>query len=459
MQYVSTRGHSARKNFSAILTAALAQDGGLYMPDHIDSFTHEEITALKDASYAQLATRILSYFAGDSIACSDVEQAIEKGLKRFTSPQIAPLTKLGGNRWLLELYHGPTLAFKDYALQIVAELINDQLNRTDQQAMVLCATSGDTGAAAAAAFAGRNRVKVVVLHPEGRVSDVQRRQMTTLPDDNILNVAIRGDFDDCQALVKAMFQDSIADDLKLTAVNSINWARIVSQVVYYAWASLQLADKGNPHFVVPTGNFGNILAAQVARKLGFPIGPLTLSSNENDVLPRFFESGHMQRRETLPSLSPSMDIQVSSNFERALWWAMDCDSAALRASQQALAETGEYAVPEDIMTSLREHFNAVRCTKVDAVKEIQRVHKENNLAICPHTATASFASRSIDDSNNPVVVVATAHPAKFPVGVEQALGAVEPLPDDIERALSGEERFITLDADLDQLRQKLIDFS
>ena len=200
MQYVSTRGHSARKSFSVILTAALAQDGGLYMPDHIDSFTHEEITALKDASYAQLATRILSYFAGDSIACSDVEQAIEKGLKRFTSPQIAPLTKLGGNRWLLELYHGPTLAFKDYALKIVAELINDQLNRTDQRAMVLCATSGDTGAAAAAAFAGRNRVKVVVLHPEGRVSDVQRRQMTTLPNDNILNVAIRGDFDDCQAL-------------------------------------------------------------------------------------------------------------------------------------------------------------------------------------------------------------------------------------------------------------------
>ena len=458
MHYVSTRGHNAANSLSSILTAALAQDGGLYMPDHVESFTADDIAVLKNASYAQLAARIIGYFAGDSITSKDLETAIENGLQRFTHPEIAPLTPLAENRWLLELYHGPTLAFKDYALQIVAELINDQLDRQDQQAMVLCATSGDTGAAAAAAFAGRSRVKVVVLHPLGRVSDVQRKQMTTLPDENILNIAIRGDFDDCQALVKNMFQDEVAEKLKLTAVNSINWARIISQVVYYAWASLQLADKGRPHFVVPTGNFGNILAAQVAAKLGFPVGELTLSSNENDVLPRFFESGHMQRRETLPSLSPSMDIQVSSNFERALWWAMDSDSKALQEVQQELAENGEYTVPENIMQSLRSRFHAVRCSKEDALSEIQRVYKESNLAICPHTATASFAARSIQGVD-PVVVVATAHPAKFPVGVEKALGVAEPLPVDIDTALSGEERYITLDADIDQLRQSLVDFA
>ena len=458
MRYVSTRGQTPARDFASILLAGLADDGGLFMPEHIEPLDGAQIEAMKSASYESLAVDLIGYFAAGSIPADEISAAVRSGLSHFDHPEIAPLTRLRNGPWLLELFHGPTLAFKDYALQFVSELISRQLQRTGRNAMVLCATSGDTGAAAAAAFAGRERVKAVVLHPHGRVSDVQRRQMTTISDDNVLNIAVDGDFDDCQAMVKAMFQHDGASELGLTAVNSINWARIVSQVVYYAHSSLKLGADGPVNFVVPTGNFGNILAAEAARRLGFPIGRLTLSSNENDVLPRFFETGTMQRRETLPSLSPSMDIQVSSNFERALWWAMDGDAARVRAAQKELADTGRYTLDDASMQKLRANYSAVRCSREDAVAEIRRVFDETGIALCPHTATASFAARGLD-GQEPLVVVATAHAAKFPVGVEAALGRAEPLPSEVEAALSGEERFERLPADNDALLSQLKEFA
>lgn len=455
MRYVSTRGVARGDDFASVLLTGLAPDGGLFVPEELKAFSSEEIASFNGLSYSDVAKRILGHFAGDSISEDIIATSVDNALSRFHHKAIAPLRQLNENTWLLELYHGPTFAFKDYALQIVGELIDHQLKLEGRRATIVCATSGDTGAAAAAAFAGRESVDVVVLHPLGRVSDVQRRQMTTLPDKNVKNYAVKGDFDTCQTMVKNLFMDEKAIDLNLTAVNSINWARIISQTVYYVWSSMKLASAGKVNYVVPTGNFGNILAADIARKLGFPVGKLMLSSNENDVLPRFFDSGDMECKETLETLSPSMDIQLSSNFERALWMALGGDSNAVKKVQSELSTNGKYSLPSEGLTQLRSRFTAMACGRDEAIKEMQTTLDESDVVLCPHTATASYAARNTHFEGT-TVVVGTAHPAKFDKASQAAFGHQAEMPKLLAPVLEAEEKFDIIDADVDKLRDLLL---
>ncbi len=455
MKYVSTRGVARGDDFASVLLSGLAPDGGLFVPESLSPLTSEVVDEYRSLDYAGVAKRIIRLFTADSLTESLIADSVDSALSRFHHAAIAPLRQMDQNTWLMELYHGPTFAFKDYALQIVGELIDRQLAEEGRHATIVCATSGDTGAAAAAAFAGRENVDVVVLHPLGRVSDVQRRQMTTLKDKNVKNFAVHGDFDTCQSMVKTLFMDPQASALNLTAVNSINWARIICQTVYYVWSSLKLSASGPVNYVVPTGNFGNILAADIARVLGFPVGELMLSSNENDVLPRFFDSGHMECRDTLETLSPSMDIQLSSNFERALWMALAQDSATVNALQSDLSQSGRYHVTDDGLSQLRHRFSAKSCTREEALDEIRTTLNQSDIVICPHTATASFAARHANFEGT-TVVVGTAHPAKFTKGIEEALGYPAEMPSLLAPVLDAEERFETIDADPGKLRELLL---
>ncbi len=454
MNYVSTRGIDHGDNFASVFLSGLAPDGGLYVPEKLNPFSKTEVDSYRNLSYADVAKRIITHFAGDSISSDIIDRSVDSALTRFNHAAIAPMRQLKQNTWLLELFHGPTFAFKDYALQIVGELIDRQLAVENRRATIVCATSGDTGAAAAAAFAGRSNVDVVVLHPLGRVSDVQRRQMTTLADNNVKNYAVRGDFDTCQAMVKTLFLDPKAQSLNLTAVNSINWARIICQCVYYIWSSLKLNTSCPINYIVPTGNFGNILAADIARSLGFPIASLVLSSNENDVLPRFFQSGNMQCLNTVETLSPSMDIQLSSNFERALWIALDGDVEQVKEAQLELSDSGKYSLTQHGLDKLRTRFSAVACNREQAITELQTVLKESGVILCPHTATASYAARQ-NNFSTPTVVVGTAHPAKFPEAIKSAFGHPAEMPEQLAPILNAQEHYEIIEADAALLRDKL----
>ncbi|MDO6459177.1 threonine synthase [Granulosicoccaceae sp. 1_MG-2023] len=455
MKYVSTRGVSRGDDFASVLLSGLAPDGGLFVPDTLSPFSSDEIDSYRNQDYATVAKRIIGLFSAGSVSQDIIDASVDAALSRFHHAAIAPLRQLNQDTWLMELFHGPTFAFKDYALQIVGELIDRQLAKEGRRATIICATSGDTGAAAAAAFAGRSNVDVVVLHPHGRVSDVQRRQMTTLPDANVRNFAVEGDFDDCQAMVKELFMDPAAAPLNLTAVNSINWARIICQTVYYVWSSLRLSASGPVNYVVPTGNFGNILAADIARILGFPVGKLMLSSNENDVLPRFFNSGSMERRDTVETLSPSMDIQLSSNFERALWLAIGGDTEQVAAVQKELADKGRYTLVAESLEQLRQRYSATACGREEALAEMRQAQKESDVVLCPHTATAAYAARQAGFSG-PTVVVGTAHPAKFTRAVELALGHPADMPALLAPVMEAEERYSVIARDTDALRDTLL---
>ncbi len=455
MKYISTRGVARGDDFASVLVTGLAPDGGLFIPEELKAFSNDEVASFSGLSYSDVAKRIIGHFADDSISADIIAESVDSALSRFHHDAIAPMRQLNQNTWLMELFHGPTFAFKDYALQFVAELIDHQLSNEGHRATIVCATSGDTGAAAAAAFAGRENVDVVVLHPLGRVSDVQRRQMTTIPDKNVKNFAVKGDFDTCQAMVKTLFMDEQAKSLNLTAVNSINWARIISQTIYYVWSSMKLSAAGKVNYVVPTGNFGNILAADIARILGFPIGNLMLSSNENDVLPRFFKTGNMQGLETVATLSPSMDIQLSSNFERALWMALGGDGESLNKLQLELSTTGKYRLEGEALTHLRSRFSAMTCDREQALTEMQSALNESQVFLCPHTATASFAARH-SGFEGTTVVVGTAHPAKFNEASEAAFGHSAPMPKLLAPVMDAEERFDIIEADADKLRELLL---
>ncbi|MBT5373397.1 MAG: threonine synthase, partial [Rhodospirillaceae bacterium] len=318
MQYISTRGTAPALPFDDVLLTGLARDGGLYVPEIWPRFTADEMHGMADLSYPDLAARIIAPFIGETIAPDECAALVADAYADFTHDPVAPLRKLGENEWLLELFHGPTLAFKDYALQLVGRLFDDVLARRGERITIVGATSGDTGSAAIAACRGSKAIDIFMLHPQGRVSEVQRRQMTTVADANVFNIAIEGTFDDCQNIVKALFNDlAFRDEVHLSAVNSINWARIVAQIVYYFWAALQVGGTDKPvSFAVPTGNFGNVFAGYCAYKMGLPIKKLIVGANSNDILSRFFDSGTMEMKGVHPTISPSMDIQVSSNFER-----------------------------------------------------------------------------------------------------------------------------------------------
>ena len=438
-----------------MLLTGLADDGGLYVPECWPHWSPAALRALRGLPYAELAARIMAPFVGDAVPFATLQAMAHDAYAGFQHPAVAPLVQLDSNLWSLELFHGPTLAFKDFAMQMLGRLFAYVLERDGRRVTIVGATSGDTGSAAIEACANRPNIDVVILHPEGRTSEVQRRQMTTVTAGNIANIAVDGTFDDCQDLVKAMFADvPFRTDMHLSAVNSINWARIAAQIPYYVAASLAL---GGPErevaFSVPTGNFGNVMAAYGARRMGLPIARLVVASNRNDILTRFLDHNDMSMQTVEPSLSPSMDIQVSSNFERLLFELLDRDPVATASTMKAFRSTGRMQVPEPVWHRARGLMHGFRLDDEGTTAEIRRLYAAGYLAD-PHTAIGVAGGRA-HACAAPMICVATAHPAKFPDAMQQAIGARPALPPHLATLYDRTEAYTTAPNDLSTIQARV----
>ncbi|MCU1386534.1 MAG: threonine synthase [Acidobacteria bacterium] len=432
MNFLSTRGHTAKASFSDVLLAGLAPDGGLYLPESWPHIPADEIAAFKGARYQDVAFAVLSRFTAGSFSDAELREAIEAAYGDFDAPDIAPLVQTGDNQYLLELFHGPTLAFKDIALQILGQLFSRALAKRGGRATIVAATSGDTGSAAIAALGGLPNISVFVMHPKGRVSDVQRLQMTTSTHANVHNIALEGSFDDAQGIVKTLFADTdFASQISLTAVNSINFARIAAQCVYYFTATAALGKPAT--FVVPTGNFGDIFAGEAAFRMGLDVARLVIATNANDIMARALNEGVYESGISHATLSPSMDIQVASNFERALFEACDRDPDWTAAAMNDFARERRLGIPQEVLASLRTRYSAFACDDAKTRAAIAAVYKQTGRIIDPHTAVGVAAALKMGHleeltASSPVVVLSTAHPAKFPDAVAQAIGALPPEP-------------------------------
>jgi threonine synthase len=451
MKYVSTRGTAPVLGFDDVLLTGLARDGGLYVPEAWPTLTAEQVRGFAEARYQDVAVEVMWPYVEGSFDRETFAGLVEQAYATFRHPDVCPLVHLGGNTHLLELFHGPTLAFKDVALQLVGHLFEHELAKRGERVTIVGATSGDTGSAAIEACRDRDRLDIVILFPNGRVSDVQRRQMTTVASTNVHNVALDGTFDDCQDLVKAMFNDiPFRDAHHLSAVNSINWARILAQVVYYVKAAAQLGAPDRPvAFTVPTGNFGNVFAGWVARRMGVPIRTLVVGSNRNDILPRFFESGVMETHGVVPTTSPSMDIQVSSNFERLLFELCGRNGATVTHLMARFRDEGVMDVGPDRLAMARELFDSASVDDDAVARVIDTTYRRTGLLVDPHTAVGlGAAALRHHDPTVPMVCLATAHPAKFPDAVEAATGVRPPLPEHLADLFDRPERYVELPNDL-----------
>ena len=447
MQYISTRGSAPVLGFCDVLLAGLARDGGLYVPE-----IWPTLDKTPNANYANRAASIMAPFVGNEIDVKVFNQLCIDAYSTFRHPDVAPLVEISPNEYLLELFHGPTLAFKDIALQLVGKLFDHVLKQRNERVMIVGATSGDTGGAAFDGVASCNNVDIVMLYPNNRVSDVQRRQMTTVMSPNVHAVAIDGTFDDCQDLVKAMFNDEkFRDANNLSAVNSINWVRVMAQVVYYVTALEKLGHSAV--FSVPTGNFGNVLAGWIAKQMGAQIDGFVVASNTNDILTRFFESQQMIANEVVPTLSPSMDIQVSSNFERLLFEMNSRDGAATAKQLKDFRISGKLNVAPSIFTNwIADVFTGYRCDDKQTLTTMKDVYQKSGMLIDPHTAVGLSAARQSKGTNYPksqsIITLATAHPAKFPDAVRRATGQTPVMPEHLADLMSRPERIISLPNDL-----------
>ncbi|MBF9031438.1 threonine synthase [Rhodobacterales bacterium HKCCE3408] len=457
MQYVSTRGAAPVLTFEEAMLTGLARDGGLYVPAEIPAMKAEDIAALAGLSYEEVAFRVMRPFVGDAFTDTEFGDLIARAYAGFGHAARAPLVQLQPNHFLLELFHGPTLAFKDFAMQLIGQLFEAALTRRGERVTIVGATSGDTGSAAMEAFRGLDAVEVFILYPHGRVSDVQRRQMTTVSEKNVHALALTGDFDDCQARLKDMFNDfAFRDGVRLAGVNSINWARVLAQVVYYFTAAVSL---GAPHravsFCVPTGNFGDIFAGYIAKRMGLPIEKLIVATNQNDILHRTLSSGDYAPTGVVPSISPSMDIQVSSNFERALFDAYGRDG---RAVGQLMAElkAGGFHVSQGALERLREDFASGRASEAETSAMIARAKAEFGELLCPHSAVGVHVAQDHLGAT-PLVTLATAHPAKFPDAVEDATGIRPALPPRMADLFDRPERITRVENDLARIEQLIRD--
>jgi threonine synthase len=452
VKYISTRGEAAPQDFAEILLAGLAPDGGLFLPETWPRFSAAEISAFKAKPYADVAFAILKAFTGDSFADPELKADIDAAYSGFDVPEIAPLVSLGRERYLLELFHGPTLAFKDIAMQVLGRLFARALSKRGGTATVVAATSGDTGSAAIAALGGLPNITLFVLHPYGRVSEMQRRQMTTSPHSNVHNIAIKGSFDDAQAMVKALFADkAFADSARLTAVNSINFARIAAQAVYYFTAAVQLERPAV--FVVPTGNFGDVFAGEAAMRMGLPVEKLVVATNVNDIMVRTLNDGVYAAGEARPTLSPSMDIQVASNFERALFEAAGRDSAFVRTAMMGFRNNPKLNIPPRILGALQARYSSNRADDSETLSTIKEVFENTGRIVDPHTAVAVAAAHKCGGREGvPTVVLATAHPAKFPDAIEAAIGRKPAIPERLSGLLGLPEKVAVLDAKLPLVR-------
>ncbi|MGN6548826.1 MAG: threonine synthase [Pararhizobium sp.] len=457
MLYVSTRGEAPEIGFGEALLTGLARDGGLYVPKEWPQFSAADIRALRGLSYQEAAFRLLSPFVGDEIAPEALKAMIDEAYATFRHPAVAPLVQIGANSFMLELFHGPTLAFKDVAMQLLARLIDHVLAERGGRATIVGATSGDTGGAAVEAFAGRARTDIFVLFPKGRVSPVQQRQMTTSTDENVHALAIEGNFDDCQDLVKAMFNHAaFRDRVALSGVNSINWARIMAQVVYYFTAAVSLgAPERAVSFTVPTGNFGDIFAGYAAKRMGLPVERLVIATNENDILERMLSSGRYEMSDVVETTSPSMDIQISSNFERLLFEASGRDAGAVRSAMQSLKQARAFTLGADALASIRGEFSAGRADRQEVSGVIRSFASGAGLVLDPHTAVGVKVARRFEAATAPMVTLATAHAAKFPAAVNSACGIDPALPPWLSDLMNREEHFDILPADLDKVERHI----
>lgn len=452
MRYISTRGTAPALTFEQAMLTGLASDGGLYVPETIPTMTADEISALAGLSYEDIAFRVMKPFIGETFTDAEFKEIIAKSYAGFGHDARAPLVQLGPNHFLLELFHGPTLAFKDFAMQLIGQMFQASLSRSGKRVTIVGATSGDTGSAAIEAFKGLSNVDVFIMYPHGGVSDVQRRQMTTPTESNVHAMAVEGDFDDCQAALKEMFADiDFRDTVKLAAVNSINWGRVLAQVVYYFSSAVSL---GAPHrkvsFTVPTGNFGDIFAGYIAQKMGLPIDKLVIATNQNDILHRTMETGAYTKEGVTPSMSPSMDIQVSSNFERALFDAYGRDGNAVAQLMEEL-KAGEFKVSQGAMQSLRDTFTSGRASEDETSATIKDMRARTSEVLCPHSAVGvKVAEENL--SEVPMVTLATAHPAKFPAAVKAACGVHPDLPAHMADLFERDERFTVVPNDLAGLK-------
>ncbi len=463
MKYVSTRGEAPDLSFADVVLTGLARDGGLYVPDEWPQFLPDEIAAWSDLPYPELAIRVLTPFVGNDISQDALKKIIVDAYSSFDTALVAPLRQIGPNDWLMELFHGPTLAFKDVAMQFIGPLLSHILTERRQRATVIGATSGDTGSAAIEALRGRSALDVFIFHPKGRVSEVQRRQMTTVLEANIHNVAIEGTFDDAQAIVKALFNDAaFRDECHLSGVNSINWARIMAQCVYYFWSAVALGGSGERriNFSVPTGNFGDIYAGYAAKQMGAPIGELIIATNVNDILVRCVNTGRYDVQSVVPTMSPSMDIQVSSNFERLLFEAGGKEAQKVRTQMSDLQNTKCFMVDNQSLSNIRATFSAVRVDEAATAGQIKRALESVGCLLDPHSAVGVAAAENRRaELRGPTVTLATAHPAKFPAAVKEATGVEPTLPPHLGDLFERDERYDVLPNDLaavkDYMRQRL----
>jgi threonine synthase len=442
IKYISTRGAAPILSFEEVVLAGLATDDGLYVPETIPQFAPHELVEMAKLSYTELAFRVMQPFIGDAIEARDLQKLINETYKDFRHAAIAPLKQLSHNEFVLELFHGPTLAFKDFALQFLGRVLEYFLSRREQKLTVIGATSGDTGSAAIEGCRGRKHMRLFILHPYGRVSDVQRRQMTTVTDDNIFNLAVDGTFDDCQDIVKTLFANKdFREKQKLTAVNSINWARILAQIVYYFYAGLALgAPAKRISFSVPTGNFGDIYAGYIARKMGLPIDKLIIATNRNDILARCLKTGIYGMEGVEPTISPSMDIQISSNFERLLFDLYDRDANQIAKLMQEFREKKKIILSPEVLQKLQRDFAAGKADDDITRATIASIYQETGELLDPHTAVGVAVGRLCHNSNNPFVTLATAHPAKFPDAVKAASGIIPTLPPHLGDLMVRDER-------------------
>ncbi|MDB2554564.1 threonine synthase [Porticoccaceae bacterium] len=457
MRFISTRGGLEPKTFEDVILTGLAPDGGLFVPEQLPQFSQQEIASWAGLSYQDLALKVMTPFVDGAIPPQDLKKLIDDSYSTFRHSGIAPLVQTGHNEWIMELFHGPTLAFKDFALQFLGNLLDYTLEKRNQKVVIMGATSGDTGSAAIEGCRRCDNIDIFILHPHNRVSDVQRRQMTTVMADNIHNLALHGNFDDCQNMVKASFADQsfLPDGRQLVAVNSINWARIMAQIVYYFWAALSLGGPARKvSFSVPTGNFGDIFAGYLAHKMGLPVEQLVIATNQNDILHRCISTNDHSTRPLEQSLAPSMDIMISSNFERLLFDLYDRDGAAIE-GLMADAKAGHMDLSDKALGQARELFSSYRCDNEGMLNIIRDTYADCDYLLDPHTAIGLEAARQCrSNSSTPMVTLATAHPAKFPDAVRQAGYPQDPeLPPHMADLFEREERFTVLDNDQAAVQQ------
>ena len=454
MEYISTRGQAPILDFRGVLLTGLASDGGLYVPQTIPKFSASDLKAMKGLTYQELALKLLLPFVGDSFSESQLSKCIGKAYSTWRGEEIAPLVKLAGNHYLLELFHGPTLAFKDFALQLLGHLLDEALKDSHERAVVLGATSGDTGSAAIAGCRGRKNLDIVILYPKGRTSDIQRRQMTTTNEPNVHAMEVSGTFDDCQDLLKSLFADAkLRKQVNILAVNSINWVRVLAQVVYYFYAALQFNRPVN--FCVPTGNFGDIFAGYIARQMGLPMGKLIIATNSNDILTRAIKTGEYAMTGVHATLSPSMDIQIASNFERLLFDLYGRDGETLSELLADFRSNQSLTLSREAHKTFREIFDACAVDDKTTLKTIQDTHGKTGMLLDPHTAVGVAAVQALSPQGI-TITLATAHPAKFPEAVIEAAGEKPQLPNHLADLCRRNETIRPLAADAAALKDYIL---